>query len=175
MLSHSSLVWFFATPWTIVCQAPLSMGFSRQEYWSGLPFPSPGDLQDLGTEPRSLESSALAGGFFTMEPPGKSSIIPTTAQFPFSLWLQRGKCGQRRRKDRGTWERNSWAKSWQNLWTNWNYKINLKTHGNKNRLFRYISLLFFEPENHSQAYLPNRSTPPFPDVFTHGKILEGEG
>jgi len=44
------------------------MGFSRQEYWSGLPFPSPGDLPDLGVEP---ESPALAGGFFTTEPPGK--------------------------------------------------------------------------------------------------------
>ena len=42
-----------ATPWTIACQAPLSMGFSRQEYWSGLPFPSPGDLPDPGIEPGS--------------------------------------------------------------------------------------------------------------------------
>ena len=46
----------------------LSVGFSRQEYWSGLPFPSPGDLSDPGVEPMSL---ALAGGFFTTEPPGK--------------------------------------------------------------------------------------------------------
>ena len=60
-----------ATPWTVARQAPLSMGFSRQEYWSGLPFPSPGDLLDPGTEPRALVSSALVGGFFTMEPPGK--------------------------------------------------------------------------------------------------------
>ena len=43
----------FATPWTVACQAPLSMGFSRQECWSGLPFPSPGDLPDPGVEPRS--------------------------------------------------------------------------------------------------------------------------
>ena len=42
-----------ATPWLVACQAPLSMGFSRQEYWSGLPFPSPGDLPDPGIEPRS--------------------------------------------------------------------------------------------------------------------------
>ena len=48
------------------------MGFSRQEYWSGLPFPSPGDLPDPGTEPRS---PALAGGFFTTEPPGKPCKI----------------------------------------------------------------------------------------------------
>ena len=51
-----------ATPWTVACQAPLSMGFSRQEYWSGLPFPPPGDPLDPGIEPMSL---ALAGGFFT--------------------------------------------------------------------------------------------------------------
>ena len=51
--------------WTTAPQASLSMGFSRQEYWSGLPFPSPEDLPDSGTEPVSLASLALAGGFFT--------------------------------------------------------------------------------------------------------------
>ena len=51
--------------WTVALQAPLSMGFLRQEYWSGLPFPSPGDLPDPGIEPESLMSPALAGGFFT--------------------------------------------------------------------------------------------------------------
>ena len=50
LLSH---VWLFATPWTVAYQGPLSMGFSRQEYWSGLPFPSPGDLPSPGIEPRS--------------------------------------------------------------------------------------------------------------------------
>ena len=55
-----------ATPWTVACQARLSMGFSRQEYWSGLPFPSPGDLPKQGIEPTS---PALVGGFFTTEPP----------------------------------------------------------------------------------------------------------
>ena len=59
------------TPWTIALQAPLFMGFSRQEYWSGLPFPSPGDLLELELEPSSLVSPALAGGFFTTAPPGK--------------------------------------------------------------------------------------------------------
>jgi len=54
----------FATPWTIALQAPLSIGFSRQEYWSGLPFPAPGDLPDPGIEPTSLESAALAGRCF---------------------------------------------------------------------------------------------------------------
>ena len=46
-------VWLFATPWTVAYRAPLSMGFSKQEYWSGLPFPSPGDLPDPGIEPGS--------------------------------------------------------------------------------------------------------------------------
>ena len=54
-----------ATPWAVAHQAPLSMGLSRQGYWSGLPFPPPGDLRDPGTEPASLMSPALAGRFFT--------------------------------------------------------------------------------------------------------------
>ena len=63
-----SRVGLFATPWTVVHQAPPSMGFSRQEYWSGLPFPSPGDLPDPGIEPRS---PALQADALTSEPPGK--------------------------------------------------------------------------------------------------------
>ena len=74
MLSYFSHVQFFATPLTAACPAPLSMEFSRQEYWNGLPFPIPGDLLDLGIEPTS---PALAGGFFTTEPPGKpNTLIP---------------------------------------------------------------------------------------------------
>ena len=65
MLSCFSHVRLFATLWTIACQAALSMGFSRQEYWSGLPCPSPGDLPNPGIEPVPLMSPALAGGFFT--------------------------------------------------------------------------------------------------------------
>ena len=61
VLSHVRL---FATPWTVARQAPLSMEFSRQEYWSGLLFPPPGDLRNSGTEPESPVSPALAGGFF---------------------------------------------------------------------------------------------------------------
>ena len=64
MLSHFSDVWFFSTLWTVACQPPVSMGFSRQEYWSGLPCPPPGDLPDLGIKPTPLMSLALAGGFF---------------------------------------------------------------------------------------------------------------
>ena len=68
VLSHYSHVQLFVIPWTVAHQAPLTMGFSRQEYWSGLPFPSPGDLPNPGIEPMY---PALAGGFFTTEPPGK--------------------------------------------------------------------------------------------------------
>ena len=60
------------TPWTEDRQAPLSMGFSRQEYWSGLPFPSPGDLSDPGTEP---VSPALQADTLRSEPPGKPHIL----------------------------------------------------------------------------------------------------
>ena len=60
-----SLVQFSATPWIVARQTPLSMGFSRQEYWSGLLFPLPGDLPNPGTEPAFLVSPALAGGYFT--------------------------------------------------------------------------------------------------------------
>ena len=63
-----SRVRLFVTPWTVAHQALLSMGFSRQEYWSGLPFPSSGDLPDPGFEPRS---PALQADALTSEPPGK--------------------------------------------------------------------------------------------------------
>ena len=65
LLSH---VWLFVTPWTVAHQAPPLTGLSRQEYWSGLPFPSPGDLPNPGIEPRS---PALKADALTSEPPGK--------------------------------------------------------------------------------------------------------
>ena len=67
-----SRVRLFATPWTVAQQAPLSMGFSRQEYWSGLPFPYPGDLLDPVIKPRN---PALQTDVLTSEPPGKSLKI----------------------------------------------------------------------------------------------------
>ena len=67
---HAQSLQLYLTLWTVACQAPLSMGFSRQ-YWSGLPFPSPGDLPNPGIEPASLISPALAGGFWTTVPPVK--------------------------------------------------------------------------------------------------------
>ena len=68
VLSH---VWLFGAPWTVVHQAPLSMGFPRQVYWSGLPFPLPRDLPDPGIEPAS---PALQAGSLPAEPLGKSSL-----------------------------------------------------------------------------------------------------
>ena len=61
----------FATPWTVAHQAPLSMEFSRQKYWCGLPFPPPGDLSYLGIKPAFPVSPAFARKFFTTELPGK--------------------------------------------------------------------------------------------------------
>ena len=66
-----SQVPLFLTPWTVAYQAPSSMGFSRQEYWSGLPFPSPGDLPDPGIK---LGSPALQADALTSEPPGKQNF-----------------------------------------------------------------------------------------------------
>ena len=68
----ASHVWLFATLWTVAHQAPLSMGFSRQEYWSGLPFPSPGDLPDPGIKPGS---PALQADSLPSEPPRKPCIF----------------------------------------------------------------------------------------------------
>ena len=78
VLSHFSCVQLFAIPWTVAHQVLLSMEFSRQEYWSGLPFPSPGDLLDPGIESVSLVSPALAGELFTTVPTflqGKEKLI----------------------------------------------------------------------------------------------------
>ena len=84
--SHSVLS-IFATPWTVARQAPLSVEFSRPAHWSGLPFPSPGDLPDPGTERRS---PALQVDSLPPEPPGKPGILEWVA-YPFS----RGSSGPR--------------------------------------------------------------------------------
>ena len=81
LLSH---VWLFATPWTVAYQAPLSTGFSRQECWSGLPFPSPGDLPNPGIETGSpsLQADALPS-----EPPGKPQIFNGMYNLGFYLYI----------------------------------------------------------------------------------------
>ena len=77
-----SCVQFFVTPWTVAHQVPLSMGYSRQEYWSGLPFPPPGDLPDPGVEPASPHCMQI----LTAEPPGKVYLYPASVSEP--LWSQ---------------------------------------------------------------------------------------
>ena len=79
-----SCVQLFATPWVVVCQAPLSMEFSKQEYWSGELFPFPGDLPNPGTEPRS---PALQVDSLPSEPPGKPRNWHTYTQFSSVLSL----------------------------------------------------------------------------------------
>ena len=71
-----------ATPWSVARQTPLSMRFSRQESWSGLPFPSPGDLPNPGIEPASLLSPALAGGFFTTSATWEAQLSHTFVVIP---------------------------------------------------------------------------------------------
>ena len=76
-------VWLFVTLWTVACQAPPSMEFPKQEYWNGLPFPSPGGLPNPGI------GSSLAGGFFAPEPPGKPlrPVCMCAKSLPWSLTL----------------------------------------------------------------------------------------
>ena len=89
VLSCFSHVQLFETPWTVAHLAPLPIGFSRQEYWSGLPFPSPRDLQDQGIEPMSLLSPELAGRFFTTSAPweARRDIYWGLKAHTVHLWL----------------------------------------------------------------------------------------
>ena len=86
----------FMIPWTVAHQAPLSVRLPRQEYWSGLLFPSPGDLSDPGIKPIS---PALAGGFFTTEPPGKpDGTVPLAYSKPIKEIGELGAREMRRRR-----------------------------------------------------------------------------
>ena len=76
VLSHFSCVWLCVILWTVAHQSPLSLGFSRQEYWSGLPCPPPGNLPNPGVDPEFRMSLALADGFFTTSAAGTLSCIP---------------------------------------------------------------------------------------------------
>ena len=84
MLSHLSCFWLCVILWTVACQAPLSMGFSRQEHWSGLPCLPPGDLPDPGTESMPLQLLHWQAGSLPLVPPGKSLW-----QFSFNLKTKR--------------------------------------------------------------------------------------
>ena len=98
MLSHFSRIRLFVTLWTVACQAPLSMGFSRQEYWSGLPFPSPGDLPDPGIKPRSPE---LPADSLPTEPPRKLMLEVESHVFLHLLtWVNR--------TTRTLWSKKTW-------------------------------------------------------------------
>ena len=89
-----SCVQLFTIPWTVAHQAPLPMGFPRQEYWSGLLLPPPGDLSNPGIKPMSSAPPALAGGYFTTEPPGKpnnhSMVHQTRRDVSNNLFEQTG-------------------------------------------------------------------------------------
>ena len=85
-LNRFSHVRLFATPWILAHQVPLSVGFPRQEYWSGLPFPSPGHLLDPGIKLRSLMSPALAGGFFTTRATWKVYCKIKTVWFSLKIY-----------------------------------------------------------------------------------------
>ena len=92
--AHSlSCVQLLLTPWTVAHQAPLSVGFSRQEYWSELSFPPPADLPDPEIELVSLASPALAGGFFTTEPSVKPKKEGAETGFIISLGKARVRGG----------------------------------------------------------------------------------
>ena len=83
VLSRFSRVWLFATPWTVAHQAPLSMGFSRQEYWSGLPCPPPVDLSDPGIEPASPASPSLQADSLPLShwrSPELNTVLSNTSQ-----------------------------------------------------------------------------------------------
>ena len=91
VLSHFSYVQLFATLWAVAHQAPLSMGFSRQEYWSGLPFLPPGDLPEPGIKPVSPAASALKVDSLPSEPPGLPQMHESKNGLEFiNTW--KGRC-----------------------------------------------------------------------------------
>ena len=87
MVSRFSHVRLFATPWTVACQAPLSVESSRQEYWSRLPCPPPGDLPNWGIETLSPASPALQADSLPTKPPGKPDYIPCKTKLLDKVFL----------------------------------------------------------------------------------------
>ena len=97
-----SRVQLFASLWTVACQAPVSMGFSQQEYWTGVPFPSPGDLSDPGIEPKS---PSLQADSLPSEPAGKpkapgAGLIPEITEMNTnlrrSMWKEERQSGKQK-------------------------------------------------------------------------------
>ena len=87
VLGHFTCVRLFVTPWTVAHQAPLSMGFSRQEYWSGLPFPTPGDLLTWGWNPHLLHLLHWQVHSLPLEPPGKPTKIQLVINSNFNMCI----------------------------------------------------------------------------------------
>ena len=85
--SYFSRIQLFVTPWTVACQAPLSMGFPREEYWRGLPCPPPGDLPQPGVKPTSLRSPALTDRFFNTGATWEAPRIHISSYFGFPSHL----------------------------------------------------------------------------------------
>ena len=148
-------VWLFATLWTTPCQAPLSMGFTRQEYWSGLPFPSPGDLPDPGLEPASLTSPALAGGFFTTRAMWEAHILRYNMRnlsfwdldFPGGNSGKEPSCQWRSLNRQGFYP---WARKipWRRKWQPTPVFLPGKVHGQR-------SLVGYSPWGHKEPDMPD--------------------
>ena len=119
VLSHFSCAQLLGTLWTIAHQAPLSMGFSRQECWNGLPCPPPRDLPHPGIKPRSLMSPALADRFFTTRPPGKPHFLLSrngSGDFPGGPSGKEPACqcrSQKRLRFHPWMEKIPWRRKWQ--------------------------------------------------------------
>ena len=107
VLSHFSRVWPFATPWTVARQAPLSMGFSRQEFRSGLPCPPPGDLRDPGIEPTAPTGPALQAGSLPLSLLGSPLCSAASSNTQGVCWKQA--TGAKRCNSEVRWD---WAGSW---------------------------------------------------------------
>ena len=103
-----SRVWLFATSWTVAHQDPLSMELSRQEYWSGLPFPMPEDLPNTGIEPASPVSPALAGKFFTHSSTWDAPSFTIISLEKFMMQFLQEPSMQRQCLSRGAWLESTW-------------------------------------------------------------------
>ena len=153
MLSHFSC----ASPWTVAHQAPLSMGFSSQEYFSGLPCPPSGDLPNLGIEPESLTTPALAGRFFTTsviwEAPIAQGTIPNTLQ-----WL--------------TWENKLKKKGYMYTYNHFVVHLELMQHCKStysNKSFIKIKINCFQSET-ILSFLSSKYSSAFRDFFSQWTV-----